>query len=51
MTRAQEWADLLALEPPEALRARVEGVTRAQVAACAQKLALDTVYCLTGKED
>lgn len=38
-------------EPPEALRARVEGVTRAQVAACAQKLALDTVYCLTGKED
>ena len=38
-------------ETPEELCARVEGVAREQVTACAQKLALDTVYYLTGKED
>lgn len=37
-------------ETSEELRERVEGVTRAQVTACAQKLELDTVYYLTGKE-
>lgn len=38
-------------EPPEAFAARLEAVTREQVAASAQKLQLDTVYFLKGKED
>lgn len=37
-------------ESPEGLSARVAAVTREQVAACARKLALDTVYYLAGKE-
>ena len=37
-------------ESPEDLAARVEAVTRAQVVEAAQKLALDTVYFLKGKE-
>ena len=37
-------------ERPEELAARLEGVTREQVAAAAQKLELDTVYFLKGKE-
>ena len=37
-------------EPPEEFAARLEGVTREQVAAAAQKLELDTVYFLKGKE-
>lgn len=37
-------------EPPEDLSARVEAVTREQVTAAAQKIQLDTVYYLAGKE-
>lgn len=37
-------------EGPEELALRVEGVTRDQVVAVAQKLELDTVYFLKGKE-
>ncbi|NBI66233.1 insulinase family protein [Pseudoflavonifractor sp. 60] len=37
-------------ESPEEFAARLEGVTREQVAAAAQKLELDTVYFLKGKE-
>ena len=37
-------------EDPEALAQRVERVSREQVTAAAQKLALDTVYFLKGKE-
>ena len=37
-------------EPPEEFAARLEGVTREQVAAAAQKLELDTIYFLKGKE-
>ena len=37
-------------EAPEAFAARLEEVTREQVAASAQKLQLDTVYFLKGKE-
>ena len=37
-------------ESPEELSKRVEAVTGEQVAAVAQKLQLDTVYYLTGKE-
>ncbi len=37
-------------EGPEELAARLETVTREQVAAAAQKLELDTVYFLKGKE-
>ena len=37
-------------ESPEDLAARVEAATRAQVVEAAQKLALDTVYFLKGKE-
>ena len=37
-------------ESPEDLAARVEAVTREQVVQAAQKLALDTVYFLKGKE-
>ena len=38
-------------EGPEEFAARLEGVTREQVAASARKLELDTVYFLKGKED
>ncbi|MCI8479176.1 MAG: insulinase family protein [Oscillospiraceae bacterium] len=38
-------------ETPEALAARIEGVTKEQVIAAAQRLSLDTVYFLKGKED
>ncbi len=37
-------------ESPEAFAARLEGVTREQVAAAAQRLELDTIYFLKGKE-
>lgn len=37
-------------ESPEEFAARLEGVTREQAAAAAQKLELDTVYFLKGKE-
>ena len=37
-------------EPPEELARRVERVTREQAAAAAQKLKLDTIYFLKGKE-
>lgn len=37
-------------ESPEGLSGRVSAVTREQVAAAAQKIQLDTVYYLTGKE-
>jgi predicted Zn-dependent peptidase len=37
-------------EAPEAFAARLEEVTREQVAASAQKLQLDTIYFLKGKE-
>lgn len=37
-------------ESPEALSERVAAVTREQVVAAAQKIQLDTVYYLTGKE-
>ena len=37
-------------EPPQALEARVEAVTREQVVAVAQKMELDTIYFLKGKE-
>ena len=37
-------------EGPEGLCARLEQVTREQAAAAAQKLSLDTVYFLKGKE-
>ena len=35
---------------PEELAARLEGVTREEVAAAARKLELDTIYFLKGKE-
>ena len=38
-------------ESPKELAARLEAVTREQVAAAAQKLQLDTIYFLKGKED
>ena len=38
-------------ESPKELAARLEAVTREQVAAAAQKLELDTIYFLKGKED
>ena len=38
-------------EPPQDLVDRVEAVTRAQVTAVAQKMELDTIYFLKGKED
>lgn len=38
-------------ESPKELVARLEAVTREQVAAAAQKLQLDTIYFLKGKED
>ena len=37
-------------EAPDELAQRVERTTRAQVQAAAQKLTLDTVYFLKGKE-
>ena len=37
-------------EPPEALADRIESVTKEQVVAAAQRLSLDTVYFLKGKE-
>ena len=39
-----------ASESPEELAARVERVTREEVAAAAKKLSLDTIYFLKGME-
>ena len=38
-------------ESPEELSARLETVTLEQVSAAAQKMELDTIYFLKGKED